>query len=608
MAHLTAGARLGELTIIRRLGSGSLSDVYEAQDAARAQRIAVKVLAEVLQRDRDFLARFEGEIRACASLSHAHIVKVYGRGFAQGVSFFTMELMGGGDLRQRIGTGMPEQDVRTVLSAVLLALEHAHTRGFIHRDLRPENVLFDDTGRAALSDFGIAKMLGAQADVTQIGAPREALLYASPEQASGQDVDGRTDLYSLGCVLYELLTGMPPFSADTPIGTVFLHMTAPVPRLSARYAHWQPFLERLMAKKPEDRFATAAAALQALEKILPTWNAAGIEPNQQNAPGAVRTAELLHASEPPVPSPTPVERAASAYAATGNLDPQAEDEPGNTKNPVRLGGLRRAGVALGFGLLVAGVASMAMNLLTGSRAGMAVAPEPVVTPAPRTKPTSIPTATAAPTATPAPTPTISLTPTTAPTSTPTPTANPTNTPAPTATPTAVPSPTATATPRITATPQPTIRVTKAPSPPPSPRKSTKVTPAAQTAEALARQRQREVEDAMRLKAGDAQRAALESRFQRLWDQRAETRALEDELRGEERAAQIAAGADPKASQQQFVAEDQEIAETRRQEDVLLREEAESERRALESKLKRIESWVRRKRLEEDAAENVDINR
>ena len=189
----------------------------------------------------------------------------FGRG--EGLHFYTMELMRGGDLKGRIRShpeGMPAAEAAAVAAAMARALDYAHRRGFVHRDVKPENILFDEDGMPQLTDFGIARAMGSGTRMTATGMSIGSPHYMSPEQARGQSVDGRSDLYSLGVVVYEMLTGRLPFDAGDALAVVFAHVNDPVPELPREQAGWQAVVDRLLAKSPEGRYGSAGEVAEVL--------------------------------------------------------------------------------------------------------------------------------------------------------------------------------------------------------------------------------------------------------------------------------------------------------------------------------------------------------
>ncbi|PWV62401.1 serine/threonine-protein kinase [Plasticicumulans acidivorans] len=245
------------------LGSGAMASVYLALQRSLERRVALKVMASSLAADPQFCERFLREGKMLAKLAHPHVVQIYDIGNVDTLYYMAMEYISGGTLRDRIGAGMSPGQAITVLRQIAGALGYAHSRGLVHRDVKPANILFRDDDSAVLSDFGIAKNL--QSENTQLTATNSAIgtpNYMSPEQAQGLTLDGRTDLYSLGVVLYEMLTGRLPYvNRDSDVAVALMHIRAPIPRLPEELIRYQPLLDRLLAKAPEDRFADAAQLL-----------------------------------------------------------------------------------------------------------------------------------------------------------------------------------------------------------------------------------------------------------------------------------------------------------------------------------------------------------
>ena len=281
------GTQLGRYRLLRKLGAGGMADVYEAEDATLKRRVALKVLPPEMSRTPEFTQRFETEVLAAASLNHHGIVTVYEVGHQDSHHFYAMRLLTGGDLRDRIAQGLTSTQALSILRQVAGAFAHAHAKGFVHRDVKPENILFDEQGIPVLTDFGIVKALESDVSLTKtghgIGTPR----YVSPEQASGKAVDARADLYSLGVILHEMLTGEPPYDGNDAMTLIYQHMSAPIPRLPKPLSHLQPLLDRLMAKDLPDRVPSAEELIkqvEALEKGPPG------DETQTLAPPALATA------------------------------------------------------------------------------------------------------------------------------------------------------------------------------------------------------------------------------------------------------------------------------------------------------------------------------
>ena len=265
---LENGTHLGHYRILALLGRGGMADVYRAEDERLGRKVALKAVPPEFARDPERVERFEQEVRAAARLSHANIVTVYEFGRGEDLHFYTMELMRGGDLKRRIRAhpeGMPPPEARAVAVAMARALDYAHRRGFVHRDVKPENILFDEDGTPQLTDFGIARAMGSGTRMTATGMSIGSPQYMSPEQARGLEVDGRSDLYSLGVALYEMLTGRLPFDAADALAVAYAHVNDPLPELPRELAAWQSVVDRLLAKSPEDRYGSARGLAEVLE-------------------------------------------------------------------------------------------------------------------------------------------------------------------------------------------------------------------------------------------------------------------------------------------------------------------------------------------------------
>ena len=278
---LEIGARLGHYRILALLGRGGMADVYRAEDERLGREVALKAVPAEFARDPERIERFQREVRAAAGLTHANIVTVFEFGQGEEQHFYTMALMPGGDLKARIRAhpeGMPAEEVRAVALAMARALDYAHQRGLVHRDVKPENILFGEDGVPRLTDFGIARAM-AEGTLTAAGMSIGSPHYMSPEQARGFKVDARSDLYSLGVVLYEMLTGELPFQASDTFAVAYSHINDPPPDLPPPLAAWQPVLDRLLAKSPEDRYASSGELEQVLAgEPLPPRSATRVMP------------------------------------------------------------------------------------------------------------------------------------------------------------------------------------------------------------------------------------------------------------------------------------------------------------------------------------------
>lgn len=252
----------------RTIGSGGMATVYLAVQESLQREVALKVMTPALSADETFAARFRREARTIAQLSHPNIVQIFDVGTTKdNHNYFSMQYLPGGTLKDRIGRRLDEMEIFRIFTGVLRALGFAHDLGFVHRDVKPENVLFDVTGTPVLSDFGIARAVRSSTRITETGMSVGTSKYMSPEQARGATVDARSDLYSVGVVLYETLTGAPPFDAEDTFAVAYAHVNEPVPNLPPQLRVWQPVLGRVMAKDPRERFPSADAFIKALEKI-----------------------------------------------------------------------------------------------------------------------------------------------------------------------------------------------------------------------------------------------------------------------------------------------------------------------------------------------------
>jgi beta-lactam-binding protein with PASTA domain/predicted Ser/Thr protein kinase len=262
----------GRYRILRRLGSGGMADVYEAEDTQLGRRVALKLLHRRFAEDGEFVERFRREASAAAGLSHPNVVQVFDRGEWDGTYYIAMELLEGRNLKQVVrehGALEPALAVDIVLQ-ILKAARFAHRRGVVHRDIKPHNVIVDEEGRAKVTDFGIAR--AGASDMTETGSIMGTAQYLSPEQAQGQPVDARSDLYSIGVVLYELLTGAPPFDADSAV-TIALKQVAedPLPpqqRNPAVTPALDAVVMRSLRKDPAERFQDADEFIAALESAM----------------------------------------------------------------------------------------------------------------------------------------------------------------------------------------------------------------------------------------------------------------------------------------------------------------------------------------------------
>ena len=251
----------------KEIGRGGMAQVHLAVQNKFGRLVALKVVTGRFAKDPRFKERFIRESRINARLTHPNIVQVYDVGSHEDVLYLVLEYVRGGDLIARLNRGIHLEELIRVVKDLCKALDYAHEKGFVHRDIKPENILFREDGSAVLSDFGIARFADAGPSLTQAGTVVGTPQYMSPEQASGRELDGRSDLYSLGVVLYRMLTGDVPYKADSAVSIGIKHLQEPVPRLPNYLAAFQPVIDRCLAKKPAQRYQTGAELSAALEAI-----------------------------------------------------------------------------------------------------------------------------------------------------------------------------------------------------------------------------------------------------------------------------------------------------------------------------------------------------
>jgi serine/threonine protein kinase len=303
MENLT-GKQFGPYQIVAPLGEGGMAAVYKAYQPGMERYVALKVLPRSYADDAQFLARFQREAKLLAQLQHPHILPVFDFGQAEGYTYIVMPYIQSGTLTDLLkGEPLPLARIRQIITQVGEALNYAHARGLIHRDVKPSNVLIDESGNCLLTDFGLARMVEDSVNLTSTGTIMGTPAYMSPEQGSGQKIDARSDIYSLGVVLFEMATGRVPYRAETPIAVIFKHVQDPLPPARSINPDLPEAVElvilKALSKNPEDRYQTAGDMVRAIQSAIP------------DSPVST-PATLIHKSaDDKVPSPTVVEHGLS---------------------------------------------------------------------------------------------------------------------------------------------------------------------------------------------------------------------------------------------------------------------------------------------------------
>ena len=300
--------RIASYTLLEPIGYGGMAVVYRARQETLDRIVAVKVLTENLATSEEFIERFRREARTAANMRHPNVVTVHDFGQDErGVPYLVLEFVEGATLADLMDAGLDDARVPDLLDQIAAGLDYAHSRGVIHRDVKPGNVLLTEDGRAILTDFGLAWLLEGT-HLTMIGGVIGTPEYMSPEQASGDPIDHRTDVYALGVVLFEMLSGERPFTADQPLGVLLKHLQAPVPKLLGLRPDLPLAVEQVMqqalAKDPNDRFSSAGALAAAFRKafseaVFPEASFADATPSNPPPP-MVRWSEPVSALGPAV--------------------------------------------------------------------------------------------------------------------------------------------------------------------------------------------------------------------------------------------------------------------------------------------------------------------
>jgi serine/threonine protein kinase len=311
------GQTLGQYRLLEQVGRGGMATVYRGYQPALERYVAIKILPTYLAHEPNFAARFEREAKSAARLNHPHILPVYDFGREGELNYIVMRYVEAGTLKEMLGEPLELERAVELTAQIGAALDYAHRHGVVHRDVKPANVLMDEEGWPLLSDFGLARMMEASVQLTKTGVGVGTPAYMSPEQGQGLAVDGRTDVYSLGVVLYEMLTGRVPFEAETPMAVVLKHITAPLPLPRQVNPSIPEAVERVilraLAKDPDDRYPTVGEMVAALREAV-VWadvgEAIGFEVGEEATPPieAAPMPEARQTGEKVPPAPAEVAR------------------------------------------------------------------------------------------------------------------------------------------------------------------------------------------------------------------------------------------------------------------------------------------------------------
>jgi len=242
--------------IEKELGQGGMAQVYLAFEEKLERPVAIKLMIPSPTQDNSITQRFIKEAKTAAILVHSNIVSIYDVGEYNGIFYMAMEYLHGGNLREKINSGISPSEAISIIKSIARALECAHKEGIVHRDIKPENILFRKDGTPVLADFGIARAVGSSTKLTKTGFSIGTPHFMSPEQARGRPLDGRSDFYSLGVVFYEMLTGKVPYDAEDSISIGIMHVQEQIPQLPIHLSQYQNIIDKMMAKDPDTRLST----------------------------------------------------------------------------------------------------------------------------------------------------------------------------------------------------------------------------------------------------------------------------------------------------------------------------------------------------------------
>ncbi|MBI3899851.1 MAG: protein kinase [Gammaproteobacteria bacterium] len=298
MTEATIDIQIPGYQILRELGRGGMASVYLAIQESMEREVALKImLPSLAATDPSFSERFIREAKIIAKLSHPNVNAVFDVGVAGPYHYFSMEYITGGGLPPRIRNGMSPKDALAITRQIASALAFAHAKGYVHRDVKSENVLFRENGTAVLTDFGIAKVNDGASQMTTTGTVMGTPHFMSPEQAMGRAIDGRSDIYSLGIMVFHMLTGRVPYTGDSAVSIALKHVTDPLPQLPPLLLIYQPLLEKFLAKDPAHRFQTGEQAMEAIDAFV-----TGPHTTVVTKPAATQRTVVLGAGAIPAPT------------------------------------------------------------------------------------------------------------------------------------------------------------------------------------------------------------------------------------------------------------------------------------------------------------------
>lgn len=281
--------------ILRKIRQGGMSTVYLARQKSVDREVAIKVMSPSLSADPGFGSRFYREAKIVGQLSHPNIVSIYDVGSHRHYNFIAMDYLPGAPLQDQLDEGISSEQAVRIVREMAAALDYAHERGYIHRDIKPDNILFREDGSAVLCDFGIAKALKGNIKMTVSGSVLGTPHYMSPEQAQGKTLDGRADIYSLGVVFFEMLSGQVPFSGEDAVSVAVKHMTSPIPKLPTTAKAFQPIIDRMMEKKVSARFQNGKEVIAALDELVANLQQRGPSSLTQTGSTTVQVVGLVSA-------------------------------------------------------------------------------------------------------------------------------------------------------------------------------------------------------------------------------------------------------------------------------------------------------------------------